>query len=291
MIELKYMTPSSPFYRDKDIRDAYLEDDGSGLPLLRFHSLDVLPGIDAAFTTRYGGVSTGYLSSLNLGFDRGDVPGNVLTNYQRVMRRLDGCLDDVVMTQQVHKTKLVKASRALTVGETLTRKAGETDGLFADEPELILSATFADCVPVFLADRNGRCISLIHSGWKGTVEKIAARGTEAMEAMGCAPEDIIAVIGPCISGDRYEFSTAGTEVFRTVFKEKACSDIIKRMDDAHSFVDLPAAIWHTLVQAGVRPDHIHFSGLCPDENREHLFSHRAVNGRRGNMNAFLRMRR
>ena len=290
MIDLIYTEPASPFYRDKDIRDAYVEDDGSGLPLLRFHSLDALPGIDAAFTTRYGGVSTGTLSALNLGFDRGDAPENVLMNYRRVMRRFGGVLDNVVMTQQVHKMNLVKASRELTIGETLTIRVRETDGLYTDEPALILSATFADCVPVFLADRNGRCISLVHSGWKGTVGRIAERGAAAMGTMGCPPEDIIAVIGPCISGDHYEFGTAETEVFRTVFKEGACSDIIKRIDDAHSLVDLPAAIWHTLVSAGVRPDHIHFSGLCTVENSAHLFSHRATGGRRGNMNAFLRIR-
>ena len=155
MIDLIYSEPVSSFYRDKDIRDAYVEDDGSGLPLLRFHSLDALPGIDAAFTTRYGGVSTGYLSELNLGLDRGDAPENVLMNYRRVMRRFGGALDEVVMTQQVHKLNLQKASRELALGETLTLKVRETDGLYTDEPGLILSATFADCVPVFLQLSDG----------------------------------------------------------------------------------------------------------------------------------------
>jgi anthranilate/para-aminobenzoate synthase component II len=34
------------------------------------------------FTTRYGGVSTGYLSSLNIGLHRGDDPKNVEKNFQ-----------------------------------------------------------------------------------------------------------------------------------------------------------------------------------------------------------------
>lgn len=286
---MKYLEPTSPFYRDKDIRDAYIEDDGSELPLLRFHSLDAIPGINAAFTTRYGGVSTGYLSELNLGFSRGDVPDNVWINYRRVMQRFGGSLTDVVMTHQVHKTHLVKASRELTLGDALERKVRDTDGLYTDEPGLILSATFADCVPVFLADGQGKCIALLHSGWKGTAGRIAERGVEAMCAMGSAPERITAVIGPCISGDRYEFDAQGAEVFRTVFRENECSAIITRIDAAHSLVDLPAAVWYTLVSAGVRPENIHFSGLCTVENQEHLFSHRGTGGRRGNMNAFVRI--
>ena len=34
------------------------------------------------FTTRYGGVSKGYLSSLNIGLHRGDDPENVEKNFQ-----------------------------------------------------------------------------------------------------------------------------------------------------------------------------------------------------------------
>ena len=34
------------------------------------------------FTTRFGGVSEGYLSSLNLGIHRGDKPENVVRNYE-----------------------------------------------------------------------------------------------------------------------------------------------------------------------------------------------------------------
>ena len=36
------------------------------------------------FTTRYGGVSTGILDSLNLGMSRGDDPVNVVENYRRL---------------------------------------------------------------------------------------------------------------------------------------------------------------------------------------------------------------
>ena len=44
------------------------------------------PNITArhAFTTRYGGVSGGIWSSLNLGENRGDAPENVIENYRRV---------------------------------------------------------------------------------------------------------------------------------------------------------------------------------------------------------------
>ena len=40
--------------------------------------------VTSAFSTRLGGVSEGYYSSLNLSFDRGDDPARVLENFKRI---------------------------------------------------------------------------------------------------------------------------------------------------------------------------------------------------------------
>ena len=51
--------------------ECYLEHADS-VPVIRFHAFDGIDFVNAAFSTRFGGISTGYLSSLNLGFGRGD---------------------------------------------------------------------------------------------------------------------------------------------------------------------------------------------------------------------------
>ena len=55
------------------------------------------------FTTRYGGVSTGYLSSLNLISGHGDEPENVRENFRRAAALLGAGPDDCAVTRQVHK--------------------------------------------------------------------------------------------------------------------------------------------------------------------------------------------
>ena len=47
---------------------------------LEYSIADTLEGAAHCFTTRYGGVSEGYLRSLNLGVHRGDVYENVVKN-------------------------------------------------------------------------------------------------------------------------------------------------------------------------------------------------------------------
>lgn len=287
---LNYWSETKDFYRDKDIRDGYLREEDGCLPLIRFHSLDTQEWLAAAFSTRKGGVSTGYLGELNLGFARGDVPLNVRMNFRRVTDRMGLALENLAVTQQVHETHLVQVTPELTVGDAFVRKIHRTDGLYTAIPGIVLSATFADCVPIYLADPVGHRIALVHSGWKGTVGKIGAKGVEALASMGSRPQDLTAVIGPCITAPHYEVTGEVIEALSAGLSAEAMRDVAQQTDDIHYLCDLPAACWHVLREAGVREDRIHFSGFCTYENPEWMYSHRYTSGRRGNLNAFLAIR-
>ena len=58
----------------------FVEDNRNGLVYMR----STLIPFRHAFTTRYGGVSTGHLSSLNLISGHGDTPENIRENFRRV---------------------------------------------------------------------------------------------------------------------------------------------------------------------------------------------------------------
>ena len=59
---------------------AFIEEIENGIVYLR----STLIGAKHAFTTRYGGVSTGEFASLNFASSRGDEPEAVRENYRRV---------------------------------------------------------------------------------------------------------------------------------------------------------------------------------------------------------------
>ena len=54
------------------------------------------------FTTRLGGISSGYLSSLNIGTSRGDDPANVIENYRRLGDALGFDIHNLVLSRQTH---------------------------------------------------------------------------------------------------------------------------------------------------------------------------------------------
>lgn len=304
------------FYADKNINDAYMA--AGAVPIIRYKHLDETGIVNACFTTRIGGISSGDLSTLNLGFTRGDSQENIKENFKRALTTFAvnaekaGILDRTVMTQQVHSDNIIKATKGLALGDDCTVKVESVDGLYTDAKNLILSATFADCVPVYLVDPKKKRIALVHSGWKGTAAEIAAKGVAILENDRAFDEideksalsknaehekycdipdaeNIIAEIGPSISGDHYEVTGEVIEAIAKNYSAEEQQDIFEKTDKKHFHLDMWAAIYYSLIHAGVLPEHIYFSGVCTYENASLLYSHRRSGGRRGNMNAFLEL--
>ncbi len=83
------------------------------------------------------------------------------------------------------------------------------DGLVTDRMGVVLAVYVADCGAIWLADRRTGAVGLLHSGKKGTERNILGTGLHVMsEAYGTRPEDVIAVLGPCIRPPHYEVDFA-----------------------------------------------------------------------------------
>ena len=114
----------------------------------------------------------------------------------------------VVQAHQVHGDRV-----AVVRSAALTREDLEGfDALITDVPGLAVGARTADCIPVLMYDPVHRAVAAVHSGWKGTVLKIAAKTLAAMSGeSGTRSADILAVIGPGIGPDSFQ---VGPEVVR-----------------------------------------------------------------------------
>lgn len=123
----------------------------------------------AAFSTRLGGVSEGYLSSMNFGWKQGDDLENVKENYRLFAGAIGVSADDYVFSDQVHDTKVVSVTKEHTAGPELHRKLQGIDGLITAEENVVLATSYADCVPLFIVDPKHRIVAASHSGWRGTV--------------------------------------------------------------------------------------------------------------------------
>lgn len=258
---------------------------------LTFPALSAAGVVEHLFSTRLGGVSGGCLGSMNLSYTRGDEKENVDENFRRIAGALNRSVEEFVFTDQTH-TANVRVVDRRDAGCGMTRERGyhDVDGLVTNDPEIVLCAFFADCVPLFFVDPIKRVIGLSHSGWKGTVQKIGMETVRTMQReFGCDPSDIEAAIGPSICGDCYEVSEDVAEQFREAFADT--KTILKEKGGGKYLLDLWEANRIIMTEAGILGEHISVTDLCTCCNPEFLFSHRASHGNRGNLGAFLALGR
>ena len=246
----------------------------------------------AAFSTRLGGVSQGYLGAMNLSFTRGDDPAAVRKNYRIIGRALGFDPKDIVASQQTHTTNVrvvTEADRGCGYARPLPYT--DVDGMITNVPGLVLATFYADCVPVYFYDPQKGAIGLSHSGWKGTVGKISKETIRAMTAnYGTEPADLYVAIGPSICQDCYEVSEDVIQQFQAAFSPDQQKELYYKKENGKYQLNLQKAIFFTLVEAGVSPDRIALPGICTCCNPDFLFSHRASKGKRGNLAAFMSLR-
>ncbi len=236
------------------------------------------------FTTRLGGVSTGYLESLNIGTSRGDDPENVLENY----RRLGGCIgfdvNNVVLSRQTHSDIVYTATEKDRGAGLLAPHLEECDALITNTPSLALVIFTADCTPILFWDARTGAVGAAHAGWRGTVSGIAARVVEAMEReFGSRPQDIHAAIGPNIGQCHFETNADVPEAFRAAYGA-ALEKWIAPVGDKF-YLDLKQINRWILNRAGV--SQVEVSDECTVCSSRRFWSHRATGGQRGSQGAII----
>lgn len=150
------------------------------------------------FSTRRGGVSQGVWRGLNLGHGLGDEAGHVETNRQMLQTALGVADWPLATVQQVHGKQVVRVDGPPDSPGGLPLKA---DALVTAQPGLLIGVRTADCVPILIAGPGA--VAAVHAGWRGTALAIVREAVQALEALGQAPEQLKAVIGPCIQAAHY----------------------------------------------------------------------------------------
>lgn len=259
----------------------------NGVVYLTFPKL-AAAGVRHGFSTRMGGVSKGYLGTMNLSFTRGDREENVQENFRRIADAIGFREEQLVFSAQVHETKIRKVTAA-NRGEGITKEtAPGIDGLATDEADVPLYTSYADCVPLLFYDPQKKVVAMAHSGWRGTAARIGAKMVHFMEKeYGSRAENIIAAVGPSICRKCYEVSEDVAQAFREAFRPEQFPLLFDEKGQGKYQLDLWEANRIILTEAGILPEHLDVTDLCTCCNHDKLFSHRASHGKRGNMGCFM----
>src|ERR1041384_988937 len=220
-------------------------------------------------TTTTGGASAEY-SVANSPFGRiavmNDVPQGFAIFYTTI--DFDGRLTDGIareMTSFIHARLGIRASLTTCSqvhGKTAVRaqhrnewrECDSCDALWSDERHVALGIKVADCLPVAMIDPVHEVMANIHSGWRGTVQRITASTLDSLhESTSFRAHDAHAYLGPAIRLCCFE---VGEEVASQFDEEHGDRSYDKpHVDVARLTIDLLRA-------RGFRDDRIHDSQLC-----------------------------
>ena len=235
------------------------------------------------FTTRFGGVSTGFLASLNLTVGRGDTLENVEENIRILGRGVGFDPEKIVLTRQIHSDLVRVVTEADCLG-LCHQVYPACDGLVTNTPGLSLMVFTADCTPILLWDPVTGAVGAAHAGWRGTAADIAGKTLEAMARnFGTKPENVRAAIGPNIGPCHFETDADVPHALLAEFGKDAMPHL--RRQGEKYYIDLKAVNALALRRRGVV--HVEQSESCTACAPDRFWSHRATHGQRGSQGAVI----
>jgi polyphenol oxidase len=193
----------------------------------------------------------------------------------------------LVRARQVHGASVVIRRRG---GDAVGRELTEADILVSDDPDVALAIQTADCVPLLIADPAVGAVAAAHAGWRGLAAHVPERVVQAMtREFGCRPADLIAAIGPSISGPRYEVGHEVWERFEDAgFPAARMARWFVEGRPRHFHFDGWQSATDQLEDAGVPAIQIHLAGLCTSTYPDVFCSYRRDGTRAGRLASVIR---
>ena len=146
-----------------------------------------------------GGRSTGNFENFNLALHVNDSQDNVLENRKILRDRFD-LPSEPAWINQTHSSICIDAS--------ITNTIIEADASYTSKAGVVSAIMTADCLPVFVSNKNGTMVGIAHAGWRGLISGVIENLISSFNSDG---DNLVVHLGPAISKNSFE---VGDEVVR-----------------------------------------------------------------------------
>ena len=148
--------------------------------------------IEFFISTNQSGFSREKFKHANFSFDVGDNQINVQSNINCLRNQLN--INHIVFMNQTHSNLVSNVST--------NSKYADSDAIFSNDKHIACAVLTADCIPILITNKAGSIIGCIHAGWRGLRHNIIENFFN--ELSNIKKEDIMVLLGPCISQNNYE---------------------------------------------------------------------------------------
>ena len=192
--------------------------------------------------------------------------------YKPICDAIDIDASTIVRPIQTHTDKSVCLDKVL---ERFLLK--DVDAVITDKKDIALATTNADCILYLLYDKEKKVVANVHSGWKGSYQRIVEKTIDKMnEEYGCKPEDIIVCICPSIRKCCFEVDEDVKEMFADKFSflDDINKYILNGYTDGKFYIDTVGINNRLLINKGIQEMNIYDSGICSFCNSDIVHSFR-----------------
>lgn len=257
--------------------DVLIHNNVNGTEFLQFRRLLEYPNLKHCYTLRS--------NSINIQVKNGDTT-EILNSYKKIADALNFGKDSIVKPYQTHTDRV-------EIVNNPNVKFDRVDGVITNKNNITLCTTSADCTALLLYDYNKKIIGNVHSGWRGTLQKIGKKAVQKMvEEFGCNPKNIICCICPHIRKCHFEVEKDVKEMFENGFKYTGkINEIIELgriVNNKQKYnVDTTLINKIILTEAGLQDENIVDSNLCTVCHSNLFHSHRVDKENSGRNGAFI----
>ena len=194
-------------------------------------------------------------------------------NYLHLCNSIGVDYKKLVYSNQLHTDKV----EALEDIKDFEQENMRVDGLCTKTRGLALSTINADCILFLFYDPVKNVIANVHSGWKGTIQRISIKTIGKMEEeYGCNPKDIICCISPSIRKCHFEVKSDVKDLFEKEFKDiENIDEAIEETVSREKWnIDTVLINKILLKRKGLLKENIIDSNLCSVCNKECIHSYR-----------------
>lgn len=202
--------------------------------------------------------------------------------YQEIEKILQIKARKIIKPYQTH-TSIVKKVEEKDLENTFDN----VDGLLTNIKKVALVTSLADCQGILLYDAQKKVIGNIHSGWKGTLNRIVINAIKLMEKeYKSNKEDIEVYICPSICQNCFEVDKDVKDMFEENFKDINITSYIKEKKNKYH-IDTLSINKEILLNIGIKEKNITISKICTKCNKDKFHSYRGNREENGRNIAFI----
>lgn len=193
-----------------------------------------------------------------------------MNNYKSLCEAIGEDYKNIIKANQAHTDNIIKVEK---IENSRIDTKEHSDGLVTNKKNIILATTNADCILFLMFDPKKKVIANIHSGWKGTLQRISVKAINKMkEEYGCDPKDIIVCICPNIRKCHFEVDE---DVYQMFFDEFKDVKNFAEKDGEKWKIDTVLINKTILKNSGILEENIEDSNICSVCSKEKIHSFRA----------------